>query len=77
MRSFDFEMVPQNAVHFFDDFRMRLSGVAGTDHFFGGNSFNVRALVGNHAVGLTGDRPGAEDGDDRVRGDSRIDGTVI
>src|ERR1043165_5840064 len=47
--------------------------MTGADDFLRLDAFDMRALVGYDAIGLSRDRSVAEHGDDRVCGDRRID----
>ena len=61
---FPIDVLAQNSPYFLDCFVMALRRVTGTHDFFRLNAFNVRAPIGNHAVGLAGDRAFTDRGDD-------------
>lgn len=69
-------VLAEDAVHLGDRVGVRLGGVGRPHDPLGGDPLDVRALVGDDAVGLAPRRARASHGDDRVRGDARVDGAV-
>src|SRR5512145_408078 len=55
---------------------MGVGGMAGSHDLLRGYPVEMGALVGDDAVGLPGDRAGAEHGDDRVSGHAASDRTL-
>src|SRR5688572_12116513 len=63
-----FNMLTEDASHFLNRLRMPLRRMWGANHNLGCHTVNMRALIGDHSVGLAGDWPIAKHRDDRMRG---------